>query len=77
MIAVGQLRRWTYAGTYHGNVFLVLEHRPYQIYQLSNSAVDDGWIILEDGKDPYWEIAEHIKESSDLVQDMQMSKEET
>lgn len=74
MIAVGQLRRWTYAGTYHGNLFLVLEHSPYS---LSNGAVDDGWIVLEDGKDPYWEIAEHIEESSDLVQDMQMSKEET
>ena len=73
MIAVGQLRRWTYAGTYHGNVFLVLEHSPYP---LSNGTVDEGWIVLEDGKDPYWEIAEHIEESSELVQDRQTTEED-
>ena len=67
MIEPGQLRQWTYTGTYHGKLFLVLEYRPYQLYQLSNSAVEDGWIILEDGKDPYWEIAEHIEELSEIV----------
>ena len=73
MIAVGQLRRWRGWDAPDG-LFLVLEHSPFPLY---TGMVDDGWIIMEFKDKPRWEITEHIEESSDLVQDMQMSKEET
>ena len=64
MIEVGQLRRWTCAGTDHGKLFLVLERSPLPLY---NSMVDDGWIIMESGCEPEWEVTEHIEESSEEV----------
>lgn len=64
MIAPGQLRRWTYAGTEHGKLFLVLEHEPFP---LLGSAYDDGWIIMEPDGKPTWEVAVHIEESSEEV----------
>lgn len=65
MIEPGQLRRWTSAGRDHGKLFLVLEHAPLPLY---NSMVDDGWIIMESGGEPEWEVTDHIEESSEPVQ---------
>jgi hypothetical protein len=65
MVEPGQLRRWTHAGTDHGKLFLVLEHSPYAI---GLDLMDDGWIIMESGGEPFWEVTEHIEESSEPVQ---------
>ena len=64
MIAPGQLRRWTSAGTDHGKLFLVLEHSPFPLY---TGMVDDGCTIMESGSEPFWEETEHIEESSEEV----------
>lgn len=64
MIEVGQIRRWTFAGSEHGRLFLVLQHDPLP---LGGGLMDDGWIIMETGGEPRWEIAEHIDELSEEV----------
>lgn len=64
MIEVGQLRRWTFAGSDHGRLFLVLEHSPFEI---GLDLMDDGWTIMESGGEPHWEIAEHITDLSEEV----------
>jgi hypothetical protein len=64
MIEVGQLRLWTFAGPFTGKLFLVLEHAPFPLY---TGMVDDGWIIMESGCEPTWEVAAHIEESSEEV----------
>ena len=64
MIEPGQLRRWTYAGRDHGKLFLVLEHSPFPLY---TGMVDDGWIIMESGCEPTWEVTEHIEVHSEEV----------
>ncbi len=63
MIEPGQLRRWTYAGPFSSKLFLVLEHAPLPLY---TGMVDDGWIIMESGCEPTWEVTEHIEESSEV-----------
>jgi hypothetical protein len=65
VIEPGQLRRWTYAGRDHGKLFLVLERSSLPLY---NSMVDDGWIIMESGGEPEWEVTDHIEESSEPMQ---------
>ena len=64
MIEVGQLRRWTSAGTDHGKLFLVLEHSPFSLY---TGVMDDGWAIMESEGEPIWEVTEHIEEGSEPV----------
>jgi hypothetical protein len=63
MIEPGQLRRWTYAGPFSSKLFLVLEHAPFP---LTGVGMDDGWVIMETGDEPYWEAAVHIQESSEV-----------
>ena len=66
MIEVGQLRRWTCAGRESGMLFLVLEHSPFPLTGVGMD--DDGWIIMEPEREPFWEETEHIEESSETVQ---------
>jgi hypothetical protein len=64
MIEAGQLRRWTYAGPGHGKIFVVVKHDPYP---LMDGLSDDGWVIMETGKKPYWETSDLIEVSSEEV----------
>lgn len=66
LVKSGQLRMWRRRARHRGGVFLV--QHPYKIPIPGSDWTDDGWYVLQEGRQQ-WVFEADIEDDSDLLED--------